>query len=650
MDDLDSERILVALLDQVDARACVVATSDEAPLLARTLARAQRIDLPPHEVGAEALPEEATRLASLIASLGGSVPTRLALDHGTVAAIDALDDHGLLDWTRDASTVVLARVPPNLPPVAESELRRVVEDLGDAPVETRAGLRRFLGDHAHAVPDAIESGRRALDRGAPSSAERWLRYALQHDDRAETHALLSRALADQTRPLDAAEQRTLAAQRVEGAARGHHLAEASDLWLRAGEVDMGLATLTEACHLLGFSLPRGRWGARYTTVVDLLWLRRNALELEPVEQPEPPRLVAAWAAACPLAYFEFTQAAAMLIRYLRMALEDGHVDHACRAGGLLWNALALSGSNQREAERLDAFLDRWTPRAGPITQAFIASCRAYVMLYTEEIGASPAAFADALALYPPTEDGGWSLSAARVNRLLALHLTAPADAAWCARVERLSQVLRERSDRIAGGLCELGLRYLVPLYESGDVDRARAIVDAEVARQGRRIPAAYAWITSFARTRIALFAGEPRAAREAIGRRPPRELASLQHVRTAHAWLRGLSEVALADAGERWSVGALRRSVRILHDEQPHWGVGHAEALGAALAALEDRPAEARNRTRRALSLYTDAGLSGFVDANDRDRPWRSLFWPVVPGPDHSTVRVGAVTDSPSDR
>lgn len=626
--DRDSERILTHLLDEGDVRACVVSTTEEAPLVAWTVAESERIDLAPPVERAAELPQAAGRLASLIASLGGRVTTLFALRHGSAEAVDALDDHGLLDWSRDASTVALVRLPPGLPPIGEPALRDVLEELVDAPPETRAGLLRFLGDHDRAVPEALESARQALARGAPSAAERWVRYVVEHDDRVDGHALLARSLADQNQPLDAARAATQAAARVEGADRGHHLAAAADLWLRAGNVSRGLVTLTEACGLLGFSLPPSGWRARLATLLDLFWLRRHALELDPVDRPAPPRLVAAWAAAAPLAYFEYTQAAAMLVRYLRMALEDRHLDHAVRAAALLWNALALSRSGRGEAERLDRFLERWTGQASPVTRAFVATTRAYVMLYTERMGQSASVLAEAIAQYPPTEDGGWALSVARVNRLLALHFSAPPDAAWIAQAERLSQVLADRSDRLSSGLCEIAVRYLVPLID-GDAEAAARILDDEVARQGT-LPAAYQWVTSFARCRVALHAGDPQSARIAIGRRPPKVLTDLQHVRTGHAWLRGLAELAVAASGAPWSPRVVRRSIRILHAEQPHWGAGHVEALSGALASFEGRPAEARNRTQRALSLYADAGLNGFVHAHRRNLPWRSLFWPAM--------------------
>jgi hypothetical protein len=507
------------------------------------------------------------------------------------------------------------------------QLARAHEAVESSDTEALFAYWRGAGDAARSVRYGALAAARASEVLAFDRAARLYRALValtpEGEERRRLTVRLGEALAMGGRGPEAAG----AYQRAGvGAPAGEALElgrRAAEQLLRSGRIDEGLAAVRVVLAAVGLEMPRtprralvGLLARRaLLTLRGFGWTARDAAE---IAQSELTRIDICWSVAGVLGMVDTIRGAYFQNLHLQLALRAGERFRVARALALEAAYSAASGvPNARrtgrfigEAQKLaagidDAYTEGWVRGVAGVSAALEGRWRAAL----EQTGAAEDIFR--------TRCGGtaWELSTFQFFHIYGLAFTGQ----MRALARRVPQSLRdaeERGDRYAAAAHRIALAnmaWLVGDDVAGARERAREAM-AHWSRGGFQVE--HFW-EMLALGQIDLYAGEPAAAHERIGRAWPGLAASLllrvQLTRVEAVHLR--ARVALA-AGDL--AAARAHSARIARERAP-WVAPFTDLLRAGLAARSGDTETAAARLRRAVAGFDAADMALYAAAA-RDR------------------------------
>jgi hypothetical protein len=448
------------------------------------------------------------------------------------------------------------------------------------------------------------------------------------DPGAAQRARLGDALAKAGRAAEAADAFLDAAALAGGDSRTAYQLYAAEQLLRSGHIEEGLALLGPVVAAIGLAMPRQPWRAVLGLVSSRRRLRRRLaqpavreLGAPPVAPAELRRIRLCWSAASALGLCDPLLGAYFQAQHLLMALAAGEPSEIAR--GLAIEASYASLQGRAEEVRARELIDRSRTLANrmgdDLALAWSLTAEGLLDFGTERWSSALEAFDRAEPVLREVLVGAtYELHGVSMFRCFAHYYRG--DLGELARsVPDLLRGARGRGDVYAVTDLQSGLANLAWLV-ADDTAGARAAADEAAERWKPQVFQLQHYWELVARTHIALYTGDGRAANALVCERW-RELARSRLLKIHMVGIEALhlrAAAALACAAESGDRGALRR-VRRDGQRLERVGTDCARALAAMIAAgvaaAERAPELAASSLETAIARCQEADMHMYAEA-----------------------------------
>ncbi len=598
-------------------------------LLARQAARGGSLSVDiEHALLAELaeLPPAPRRVLEVLAAAGQPMPAPAVAEaagqpSSQRASFDALGREGLLRMGRRAGVSMVEvshdRVRAAVAAACGEEVLRadrrllaeILERQGHREPDVVAQLFAAGGERARAAAHALKAAEQAAEALAFDRAAHLYGLALHPglDAAARRHHehLQAGALANAGRGREAASLYLALAGDAEGPEAVELRRRAADQLLRAGHVDSGMEVLRSVLSALGMHLPRTARGARFSFLLQSVFLNLRGFSFRPRGAAAPDqvlRLATCAVVSEGLAWIDTARAADFTARYTRLALQTGdafRVGRGLAALAAFWGFSALPRRWYRRALRVALSLGRARSEPQVLGLARLAAAVvAYGQGHFEDCRRD---CARAMALQEKAGARGWERSTVEILFFSSqIYL-----GRWAAVSQRLSALLEDaeaRGDLFMKTHLLTRQRVMARLAEDDPEAASEGVRQAMADWSHEGFHLQHYWELA-AKMEIALYTG--RAAEEwdavAAGLRALRasSVAHSQILRIEVAFLRGRLALAAADRVQDHERLAAE-DANAIDRERAAWAVPLAAMLRACAATV-------RGDLPRASRLFTQA-------------------------------------------
>jgi hypothetical protein len=517
------------------------------------------------------------------------------------------------------------RVPPEAARRIHERLIQILLAHGDDEPEVLFEHYRGAGHDRAAAACAAAAAARAAAVLAFDRAAAFYRHALDLQPQSERRqawlAGLGEALANDGRPVQAADAYLAAASGTADGRRVEWQRRAAELLLMGGHIDRGLAIIDQVMPVVGMRLPSGPQRAIASIAVRRATLAWRGLEFQPREASRIPRddllrIDTCWAITTGLLVVDTLRAAAVQLQHLRIALDAGEPYRVARALALEACLSAASGGragiarSAAFAARADAVAQRVQHPHAVGLAALTAGVAAFVL---GEWTRATDLCERALTLFRDECTGVvWELTLAHNFYLGALFYRG-----HVRHVSRWLPILLE-SARERGNLyfeVELATRFSL-VWLAADEPDASARETAEVnARWSARGFHRQHYNHLTARLQHALYRGATieawRLAEEQARAVRTSHWHRVQLMRVETAFLEARGALAMASEGRdgrRMRAVASRAAAHLARENSP-WSVPMSRLVAATVAHLDGRESAAVEQLTGALEAFSAADM-----------------------------------------
>jgi tRNA A-37 threonylcarbamoyl transferase component Bud32 len=515
--------------------------------------------------------------------------------------------------------------------------------------DTRDAHRRLAAAFADADPEFVAdhwAGAGEADRAAECYARAGERAATAL---AFDRAAVFYALAEEQAP-HSPERRSWQRRRADALANARRGAEAGPIYFAAaagagaeeaielrrlaaeqmlwcGQTDDGLAVAADVMRSLGLRLPR----SERATIAALLWhrLRIKLRGLRFHERPaaDVPRALlqqvdVCWSLGASLSHADLVRGAEVQARHLLLALKAGEAFRVCRALALeAGYACTGGGPAAKRTEQLTALAAELAGRINePGGLGFTELANGVAAFMQGRWPAARSHLDTAGHIFRERCTGvAWAVNMVALYGLRSLELLGET----CQLVERLPAAIRDaelRSDRYAATDLRTRLTYVVALLDD-DPRRAAAELSAGIADWSVQGFHQQHYFETTGRVEIAFYTGDAASVTKLLQERWRALRPWMSRVQTNRLTMLGYrARAAVAVRPTGADRRAVENDLRAIERERMPWSAPEATLYRAALAAQDERDAEAIALLKEAESGFAAASMAHHASAARRRR------------------------------
>jgi len=593
------------------------------------------------------LPEEARRMAEIVAVGGRPLPLSAVGDAAEIASTDDVvallamrrfvrtglrDGREVIEPIHDRvrETIVAMLAEPDLR-AHHGRLARVLEATPGADPEAVAVHLLGAGETKRGARFARKAAEHAITVLAFDQAARLFRLAIKNmaDDSPKVgplYARLGEVLGWAGRNEEAGRAYIAAAERATGVDRVAHERAASAQLLAAGHIDEGGVMLRRVLASVGVDAPKSPMATvasllAYKARLRVLGLGFDERKPEDVPAADGARIDALHVAALGLASVDIVLATCMQARQFVEALRSGDRARIVRAATLYYGShLATRGGPVSAHERdVHALIVRLVEKGGsPIEAAFSRGTHG-VGLFLRGHWREAVEVIDGAYVNLPSQMAGMQAQAALYGVYAQAFLGNLVELRR--RQERLLADAEQRGDLFMAVLLRVSHPVLLVLADD-DPNAARDQVRAAKARWSHGKFLIQDWQVTRSEAEIELYAGNGGAAwnRLELDRRPLEKslLLRVQFMRVLTEFARGRAAIAsIVAAPERKAaqLAEANKSARQLRGERMKWTDPLAATVTASIKSVEGDRAGAESALREAIALAEGADMTLYAAA-----------------------------------